>query len=296
MLNLVRAEIIKHFRLRLVLLIAISPAIITILVTGIIIFMKAIGVDFGRVPSVVGATFPNIGTGTFGLATNILIVSVSGIYLIGLVIVGAMAGSNEYGWHTIKMLATREPSRPRIVLSKTLFLLFMAVFMMVVLVLGWLLLGLVFKVVFDQAGETSGADGDAILKGLSHLFWSFVFNLVWAFLAMFLAIRFKSVVVAIIFYFVVNTLDGVVSTLGQAALSGQLGRSFPNWLEPLINLAKFISPFLVNFNLNQLTTNPNNPSFIRDVSPIQSVLVLLVWAGLYIWAAVAVFNRRDITE
>lgn len=296
MFNLLRAELIKHGRLKLVIFIAIVPAIITALVLGALTFMKIVGVDFGRVPDTSTPLFGNIGTGTFGLASNILIVSVGGLYLIGLVIVGGMVGYNEYGWHTIKMLATRKASRPRIILSKTLFLVTLAAFMMVVLFFCWLLLGLYFKVIFIPSGDSGSIDLDAIGKGLSYLLWAFLVNLIWSFLTMFLAVRFKSVVVAIIFYFVINTLDGIVSSLGQAALSGQLGTRFPNWLEPLIGLAKFISPFLVNFSLNQLTANPLNPSQIKEVSPVQSVLVLLVWAGLFIWAAVAVFNRRDITE
>ncbi len=295
MLNLLRAEILKQGRLKLIMLIAISPAILTWLVLGTLVFMKIGGADFGNVPNSGSATL-DIGAGTFALASNILIVSMGGLYLIGLVIIGGMVGSNEYSWHTIKMLATREPSRPRIILSKTLFLVTLGAFMAVILLFGWLLLGLVFKVLFNPARDAANVDGNAIANGLRYLVSVFLVYLIWSFLTMFLAVRFKSVVVAIIFYFVINTLDGIVSSLGAAALNGQLGTRFPNWLEPLINIAEFISPFLVNFSLNQLTASPQNVLLIKNVSPVQSGLVLLVWAGLFIWATVSVFNKRDITE
>ncbi len=293
MLNLVRAEILKYIRLKLVLFIAFAPAIISLLVAGAYLFMKVAGVDFGNVPGEVGLAAT--GGGTFGLASGFVIVAVNGVYLIGLVITGGMVGSNEYGWHTIKMLATREPSRPRIMLSKTLFLLTLTAFMAGVATVGWLILGLLFKALYN-AGDTGSLDAEAIGKGFLYLLFTFAVNFLWSVLAMFLAVRFKSVVVAIIFYFIINTLDGIVSTLGEAALSGQLGTRFPNWLEPLINITKFISPFLVNFSLNQLTSGPNNPNFIQSISAVQSIIVLLVWMGLFIWAAVAVFRRRDITE
>jgi ABC-type transport system involved in multi-copper enzyme maturation permease subunit len=193
------------------------------------------------------------------------------------------------------MLATREASRPRLILSKTLFLLVMAVFMAGLVALCWLFLGFLLKA-FYTTGDTGSLDGDAIGKGFLYLLFTFGVNFLWSTMAMFLAVRFKSVVVAIVFYFVVNTLDGIVSSLGEAALTGQLGTSFPNWLEPLINIAKFISPFLVNFSLNQLTVSPNNTNYVQSVPAFQSILVLLAWIGLYIWAAVAVFRRRDITE
>jgi ABC-type transport system involved in multi-copper enzyme maturation permease subunit len=293
MLNLLRAEILKYSRLKIILFIAFSSVLITLLVVGAMVILKLAGVDFGNVPAGLGLL--EIGGGTFGLAANIIIVGVNGIYLIGLVITGAMVGSNEFGWHTIKMLATREASRPRLILSKTLFLLVMAAFMAGMAALCWLFLGLIFKALYI-AGDTGSLDGDAIGKGFLYLLFTFGVNFLWSVMVMFLAVRFKSVVVAIIFYFIVNTLDGIVSSLGEAALSGQLGTSFPNWLEPLINIAKFISPFLVNFSLNQLTVSPHNLNFVQSVPAVQSIGVLLAWIGLYIWAAVAVFRRRDITE
>lgn len=293
MFNLLRAEVLKFMRLKLLLFIAFSPLLITLLVLVAFVFLKLGGVDFGRIPISIGGVAT--GGGTFGLAVNILVVTANGVYLIGLVIAGAMVGSNEYSWHTIKMLATREPSRARIMLSKTLFLLTLTGFMAGVTVLCWLLLGLIFKALYN-AGETGNLDGDAIAKGFVYLIITFAVNFLWSALSMFMAVRFKSVVVAIIFYFIINTLDGIVSGIGEAALSGQLGTRFPNWLEPLINIAKFISPFLVNFSLNQLTASPNNPTLIQSIVAYQSIIVLLAWMGLYIWGAVAVFRNRDINE
>jgi ABC-type transport system involved in multi-copper enzyme maturation permease subunit len=298
MFNLLRSEIIKHSRLKVVVLIGLSPAILTSMVIGAFLFMKIVGVDFGPIPTGSGLdpTSPGTGAGTFGLANTIVVVSMGGLYLIGLVILGGMVGSNEYGWHTLKMLATREPSRVRIILSKGLFMATLAAFMAVVLLIGWLLLGLFLKFIFTGVGDTTATDLAAIGKGLIYLVVAFLINLLWSFFTLFLGVRFKSVVIAIIFYFVVNTLDGIVSALGAAALSGQLGTRFPNWLEPLIAITKLVSPFLVNFSFSQLTAQPGNPNFIESVSPIQSVLVLVGWAGLFLWMAALVFNNRDITE
>ncbi len=182
------------------------------------IILKILGVDFGNPPTSLGPLSPDIGGGTFGLASQILLVAVGGLYLIGLALMGGMIGSSEYSWNTIKMLATREPSRPRIILSKALFLAAFTLFMAVVLLIGWLIYGLVLKVLFvGEASGGAGLDMEAIGKGLRYLVVAFLLNLVWSIFTLFVAIRFKSVVVAIIFYFIVNTLDGIVSGLGAAA-------------------------------------------------------------------------------
>jgi ABC-2 type transport system permease protein len=297
MLNLLRAEIIKQSRLKLVIIIGLSPAIVAVVITAIMIILKILGVDFGDPPENLGPLTPDIGGGTFGLASQILLVAVGGLYLIGIALLGGMIGSSEYSWSTIKMLATREASRPRIILSKALFLATFTGFMAVVLLIGWLIYGLVLKVLFSGGSAgVAGLDIAAIGKGLRYLLVAFLLNLVWSIFTLFVAIRFKSVVVAIIFYFIVNTLDGIVSGLGEAALSGQLGTSFPNWLDPLISIAKIISPFLINFSFTQLTAQTSNPNLIQGISPVQPVLVLLAWGGLFLWLAVSVFNRRDITE
>lgn len=297
MFNLLRAEIIKQSRLKLVTIIGLSPAIVAAVIMGIMIVLKILGVDFGNAPTSMGPLTPDIGGGTFGLASQILLVAVGGLYLIGIALMGGMAGSSEYSWNTIKMLATREASRTRIILSKALFLATFTGFMAGVLLVGWLIYGLVLKVLFGgESLSLGGLDFEAIGKGLRYLLVAFLLNLVWSIFTLFVAIRFKSVVVAIIFYFIVNTLDGIVSSLGEAALSGQLGTSFPNWLDPLITIAKIVSPFLINFSFTQLTAQTSNPNLIHSISPVQSVLVLLVWGGLYLWLAVSVFNKRDITE
>jgi len=54
---------------------------------------------------------------------------------------------------------------------------------------------------------TGSLDAEAIGKGFLYLLFSFGVNFLWSALAMFLAVRFKSVVVAIIFYFIIKVMS-----------------------------------------------------------------------------------------
>ncbi|HEX2910636.1 MAG TPA: ABC transporter permease [Chloroflexia bacterium] len=298
MLNLVQAEVLKYRKMTLVTIVAIAPLFLTVLFSLITVFARILSGGFGRVPSGGSSTFsgPDMGGGLFGLAGNAFLVAIAGFYALGMVLIAALVTSNEFSLSTIKMIATREPSRARIVLAKILFMATFAVFMIAAFIVSWLVFTLVLKLVYGQSLGLVEGDAEAIGKGIKYIIVAFLFYFVWSLLGVALGIRFKSIVATVIIYIVYSGIDGVASTLGGAALNGSLGTDFPAWLKPIIELLKIVSPFLMNTNFTRLTSVSNSPGFVSSISPVQSVLVIVAWGIFFSFLAIQTFKSRDITD
>lgn len=298
MLSLVQAEIIKQSKLGLVRVVTVAPLVASLLISALLLVVKAFGGSFGPPPSrAFASSGPNVSfDGVLGSSTTIVLTGIASLYALGLVLVAGLIITNEYSFSTIKMLATREPSRPRLILSKVIFIALYALLMIAVIFVSWLINILALKIVYGQSLGLVGDEGAGIGKGLRYLAFSFLNYFVWAMLGLALALRFKSIVAAVIIYFVYSSIDGLGSALGAAALNGQLGNSFPTWLDPLIQFTKFIAPFLINTSTARLTELPGSLTYIETVSSVQSFLVLLAWAALFVFAAIQIFAGRDITD
>jgi ABC-2 type transport system permease protein len=298
MLNLVRAEILKISKLGFIRVAVLVPPGVCLVILAILFIFKLAGNDFGNIPSSSGfdRTGPDLGDGAFAFGGAIFLTGIASFYALGLVIVSGLIIQNEYNWSTIKMLAIREPSRTRLMLTKVAFMVVFALTMFALFVVSWLIYSMGLKLVYGLPLGFGADDSDAILKGIKYIGLAFFFYLVWSLLGVALAVRFKSLIAAIIAYIVVSGLDGVVSAIGAAGLTGRLGTSFPAWLDPLIQTAKFVSPFLLNTSFTRLTGQSGDPTFVQSIAPVQSLLVLLVWGGLFVGLALWVFNTRDITD
>ncbi len=296
MLNLLRAEILKQSKIGIIRVITFAPLVVCLVLSLLMLMLKAFGADLGTSPSRVGSGTVELGSGPVALASSIVLTGFASLFALAMVIVAGFIVSNEYSWSTIKMIATREASRPRIILAKAYFMGLYAALLAAIFIFGWLFYSLVLKLVFGAPLGLNSDDIDAIGKGLKFIIVAFFFYLIWSLLSIALAVRFKSVVVAVIIYVVYSIIDNVASSLGTSALNGRLGTNFPNWLEPFINLSKLIAPFLLNTNFARLSAAPGSPNFVESISPVQSFLVLVGWGVLFVLLAIYVFQKRDITD
>ncbi len=296
MLNLVLAEILKLRKLRFMVVTIFIPLGLCAALLTIMLLIKGFGASYGSLPSDPTNTGPDLGKGVFSFGGLIFLNGIGAFYAIGLVIIGGLIIQSEYNWNTIKMLAIREPSRPRLILAKAAFMALYTVVVIVFLAISWLIYSMGLKILYDLPFSLDESDGQAILKGLRFVVLAFAVYLIWSLLGMALAIQFKSMVAAIIAYLVYSGLDGILSSIGGSALTGRLGTIFPEWLDPLINISKFVAPFLINTSLTRLTGQTSNSAYVESISPIQSLLVLLAWGILFTLLAVRIFSRRDITD
>ena len=295
MLNLVRAEVLKMSKLVFMRVAALIPAGFCVFILVILFAVKLTGSDLGN-PLSPPTTGPDLGTGAFTFGSFVFFTGIGNFYALGLVIIAGLIIQNEYNWNTVKMLAIREPSRTRLVLSKAAYMALFAVVMVVIFSLSWLVYSFGVKLVYDQPFGLADEDGEAIFKGLKYISLAFLLFLIWSLLGLALAFRFKSLVAAIIAYIFYSGLDGLVSSIGASALNGRLGLDFPGWLGPLIDTAKFISPFLLNTSFARLTAKQSDPNFIESVSPVQAILVMLAWGAIFTFLAIQTFKARDITD
>ena len=296
MLNLLRAEVIKEGKLNFVRIVTLAPLVLAGIISLIYLVLRLTGTNFGSKPSQVAtATGADLGEGVIAFSSSIVLAGFTSLYTIVLVLIAGQIINNEYSWSTIKMLATREPSRPRIILAKALFLLAYSLLMVGVFLVSWLIFAFALKIAFSDGLGLNGSDSNALGKGLAFVWPTFLTALIWAWLGLALATRFKSVVAAFILYFVYSTIDSLAAAIGVAGIKGQLN-NFPDWLTPIVGILKFIAPFLINTNLVRLTGATLNPSYLESISPIQSLIVLLVWGALFIGLAILIFSRRDITD
>jgi ABC-2 type transport system permease protein len=295
MLNLIQAEVLKMSKLVFMRVAVLIPAGFCVSILAILFIVKLTGSDMGN-PLSPPNTGPDLGTGAFTFGSFVFFTGIGNFYALGLVIIAGLIIQNEYNWNTIKMLAIREPSRTRLVLSKAAYMAVFAVALVVIFSLSWLIYSFGVKLVYDQPFGLADEDGEAILKGLKYVSLAFLLYLIWSLLGLALAIRFKSLVAAIVAYLFYSGLDYLVSSIGARALNGRLGFDFPGWLGPLIDTAKIVSPFLLNTSFTRLTGRQSDPNFVESISPVQALLVMLVWGALFTFLAIQIFKSRDITD
>jgi ABC-type transport system involved in multi-copper enzyme maturation permease subunit len=237
--------------------------------------------------------------GSFGMSSNIFLTGFVSILLhFVLVVACSLLVGNEYSWNTIKMLAIRQSSRVKLVLSKCLISTGLIGFMMTTILLLWFVFGWFFKFYYNTPFELTNADTNSINRSLGYLIVASLKTLIFALLAIALTFRFKNVVAGIIGHLVYQLIDSNLSSqIARAINAGS-----PDGLYGLINL------FLLESNINRLTQVPvitmasedsvvvRNSAFVSSTPVWWSFIVL----GLYLFSftalAVYFFTHRDITD
>src|SRR4051794_32773462 len=131
MLNLVRAEILKMSKLVFMRVAALLPAGFCVFILAILFLVKLTGSDMGN-PLSPPSSGPDLGSGAFTFGSFVFFTGIAKFYAPGLVIIAGLIIQNEYNWNTVKMLAIREPSRPRLILSKAAYMAVSAVAMFII--------------------------------------------------------------------------------------------------------------------------------------------------------------------
>jgi ABC-type transport system involved in multi-copper enzyme maturation permease subunit len=299
MFNLFRAEFLKQSRTTLFRVLLSAPAAIVAAIVVVLFLARTLTGTAGSPPSdsgILNGIGADFGGGIYFLTGNLLLSTVGGLYSLGLVIVAAVIITSEFSQSTIKMIATREASRPRIVLSKVLYLLGFAILVALVMLGSWLLLNLAFKLNYSLPLGLAEADTNALGKGIYFLFFSFTIYFIWGLFSLLLAMRFKSIPAAVILYFVYSTIDSIVTNFGALALRGDLGDNLPAWLTPLVDVIKFVAPFTINTNYARLAFQPTDQRYVPSISAVQAGIALALWALFFIALTIFVFQRRDITD
>lgn len=300
MFNLFRAELLKQSRTTFFKVLLLAPPLVTLGLAVIFMVAKTLaGEDFGTNPptnSLTRGQGVDFGGGIYQLSAAIMLEGIGGLYSLGLVIVGGQIINSEFSLSTIKMLATREASRWRILLTKIVYLGFLSLLLILIIVSCWLGYSLVLKLAYNQPLGLGSVDTDAIGKGFQYSLITFGFYFIWGLMGIMLAMRFKSVIASVIFYFIYSAIDGAASSIGVAALNGDFGNNMPGWLRPLVEFAKVLAPFLLNTNYARLAYQPTDGRYTERISEFQAGAVLLVWGALFIFLAFLVFRNRDITD
>jgi len=301
-----RHELFKGSKQVFYKVIVIFPFFLVLALSLIQLLIKALANP--KIPANLNSDLSSIydfGSGAYNYATSIVFNGLAPTYRLVIILASAMLVANEYRWNMIKLLATRQPVRVKLVISKALFALTLSVCIFISMSLGWLICGLCSKLFFDLPLELTSADFDAIGKGLSFYAIGCLQTYILALAAMVTTYFLKSIVGGIITYTVYKLLDGVISGAGVGATNNGL-ESFPEWLRPIMAVAKFLNPVMLSSNTNRVGMRAevldgsgvlvSNPQIVTSTPLWWAWLVLVAYVILFTALSALIFARRDITD
>jgi ABC-type transport system involved in multi-copper enzyme maturation permease subunit len=302
--NAFRHEIYKGRKQIFYGLVVASPLLASLLLIMVHLMIKLLSqVDPGIPESPIRPGQPyDLGSGsTFGISSRILFLNFGLLYNVLLILACILSVGNEYRWNTIKMLATRQPRRANLVLSKVLFAFSLIGSSFGMGITGWILHSLFLKFFYSVPFEITGSDWTALTGGLKYYGLTMLLTFIMALAAMTLTFRYKSVVAGVVCYFVYNTVDSTVSLIGASVANHGYG-NVADWVKPLLDLAKALNPFLLNASVNRIAMVENYPDGMPNTAIITSNPIWWAWVmlGLYIVAFVSLaiyfVTQRDITD
>lgn len=288
------------------------------LVALITIVIQLLDKLFSRVKPVYSSSFSSFNN-LYGLRGESVFDNSASIYgglssIFGLILIIAAGTlvSNEYRWNTIKMLAIRQPSRVSLVLSKCLMGLTLVAAVALSFIISWLVYGLFLKFYYSLPFSLTNEDVRIIGAGtkffLVYGLQTFIFCLV----IIAFTFQFKSVVGGGIFYLIYSNIDAILSAFGAAAINNPTA-VYLDWQKPLIEILKFINPFLLNSSTNRILQQEyyDQFSFSPGTSNLQRLpnsqialsnplwlawVVIAAYVVLFTLLAIRIFSRRDITD
>jgi ABC-type transport system involved in multi-copper enzyme maturation permease subunit len=193
-------------------------------------------------------------------------------------ILGALAAGSEYGWGTLKTVLSQRPGRLGVLSRKLLAL----GALLLLFVLAAFLVGAASGLVVTLLSGASLAPPPAaeLLEGLGA---GVLILIVWALFGFALATLFKGTALAV-------GLGLIYAFTIEPVFSGLLDLS-----ESL----RGVNGFLLGTNtsaLSQAFQTASNPMLTGDfIDPAQSVLVMLIYATVFVLVVALVFRRRDVT-
>lgn len=240
----------------------------------------------------------NLGTvGAFATAGQFYMTSFLSVFSIGFAMVAGWCVHTEFNWRTIKMVASRQPSRTQIVLSKVLFVAALAFASFIMLTLSWFFLSMVFKLVYRAPLGLTSNDVDAISLGINHLLLRCLAMFMWALPTMAAVYSSKAVTGGILLYFVYSAAETFLSNLGASAINTPLAYSgAEGFFQTILDIAKTAYPYLLTSHLNRITMVPNSPQVVASIPIALSWVAVGVYVLIFVGITLAIFIPRDIKE
>ncbi|MEI6046498.1 MAG: hypothetical protein WCS37_19275 [Chloroflexota bacterium] len=280
------------------------PLVIMLVQVGIKIFSR---VEVGVPDSNAYISLIDLGLeGTFAISNRLMFVQFGAVYGVIVIVGAALSVANEYRWNTIKMLATRQPSRVKLVLSKCLFALSLVFGATLSIIVGWFIWAMFLKFFYSVPFEITPADLENMGKGLTYFATVSLQTAVMSLFVVAVAFLFKSVAAGIIGFLVYSGLDSFVSSMGAQFGNGNLNlKNIPEWAMPFLRYARDMNPFLVSSSINRLTMVEHytllnrpfpNPQIIVTNPIWLAWTVLVVYALLFTLLAILFFAKRDIRD
>jgi ABC-type transport system involved in multi-copper enzyme maturation permease subunit len=294
-------EIFKWRRHRLYQWFVAAPFILAVIMA----FGLAVGTRGRTLPDidrstqmVFGPPTYNLGTtGAFAAAGQFYMTSFLAVYGIGFVLVAGWCVHSEFNWRTIKMVASRQPSRTQIVLSKVLFAAALAFACFIALTLSWFFLSIVFKLVYRAPLGLTTNDVDAISLGIQHLILRCLSMFMWALPTMAAVYSTKAVTGGVLLYIVYSGVEAFLSNLGATAINTPMAYSgAEGFFQAVLEIAKAAYPFLLTTHLNRITMVANSPQVVASMPIALSWLAVGIYVLVYIGVTLAIFVPRDIKE
>jgi ABC-type transport system involved in multi-copper enzyme maturation permease subunit len=240
----------------------------------------------------------NLGTvGAFATAGQFYMTSFLSVFSIGFALVAGWCVHTEFNWRTIKMVASRQPSRTQIVLSKVLFVAALAFASFIMLTLSWFFLSIVFKLVYRAPLGITPNDVDAISLGIQHLILRSLAMFMWALPTMAAVYSSKSVTGGILLYFVYSATEAFLSNLGAAAINNPMAYAgAEGFFQTILDIAKAAYPYLLTSHLNRITMALSSPQVVASMPVAVSWVAVGVYVVVFIAITLAIFVPRDIKE
>jgi ABC-type transport system involved in multi-copper enzyme maturation permease subunit len=297
-LSTFRGEFFKWRRHRFYTVIVVAPLILTVVIMALFWIPRLAGDIPGNVPQRGFSSFQpyDLGReGTFVLASELVFQQLASTFYPLIVILACIWHvANEYSWKTIKMLATRQPSRTSIVLTKCLFALVVVVAIFLSFVISWLVMGWFFKVYYNQPLTVTASDVEGIDKGLRYFVMWCLGNFIWGLFALTMAFRSRSMLGALVSYMILSNGDNIASSIGASFIYNGI-ETAPGISGLLIQVTRQIHPYLLTSNMNRISMIPN-PRVDSSITVEWAWMIIALYIVAFIALGVWSFRTRDITD
>jgi ABC-type transport system involved in multi-copper enzyme maturation permease subunit len=278
-----------------------SPFIFVMVVALGLAFSPArpnyVNVDNYELVTLTLPAYPLGTVGAFAITGQMLMAGYLPLFTIGFVMVSGWCVYCEYNWRTIKMIASRQPNRVHVVLSKVLFVAVLSVASFVTLTLSWLGLAMFTKLLYHAPLGITTTDIDVITLGINHLLLRCLAMFVWALPTMAAVYVVKAATGGVVIFIVYSGAETFLSNLGATAINTpQAYAGADGSFLTILEIAKSAYPYLLTSNLNRITMVANNPQVVASLPVAVSWIALGVYVVVFVAITLWIFVPRDIKE
>lgn len=309
--NAFRSEVYRWSRHGFYRILAAIGLIVSIAFTAVFVFTQQ-GTQLATTPGLIDQLPTTISrlqvdlgqSGAFAFGAEYLLLTFPSVIGLAFILVMEWNIGQEFNWRTLKMIATRQPSRTQYVLVKILLGATAIIVTGLSFVIGWLIFSVSVKLIFGAGLTLTANDTEAIGKSLRYFsLWLFTM-FIWGLFTLPLLFRFKSMIGATLLYIAWTGIDASLSAIGtffrlNEASIGQL----EGVVRTLADVSIAINPYLITTNANALLqlrgrtgTGASSANITNIETPEAAFIRLVVWAVILITITITIYRSRDITE